>query len=311
MIRQRRIQHLGRHIRGLVLGSQISAALRIDNEIHNRLIEAGFDEPFEPGQSILPSSHLGNAARFNAEGREDIHRDQPKETVYRPVEWTHEQWNGPYTETVTEVVERRYERYPRTFIAPPSVELTIRQSPSGVLYVCGPERTLGQDNDLLLHDINLILDISHQCELLPTDFTPQIEGDIRKLNWSVLPRGHYPWDRLKTLVRPSINRLPAPARPVIEHRLEIVSRYPHDFVAIGRAGFNGYVIFAFPAHGIYVLECTHEGNATYIFGHDWEQLSQMTKAEILRDDAHVDRLVHTRRWKYALAELMRQHGYVL
>lgn len=265
MIRQGRIKELGRHIRGFAPGNRVIAALRVDEAVTARLVEAGFSDPIETAQSVLPSAHLGRTARFNAEGREEVHRDEPKETVYRPVEWTHEQWNGPYTETVTEVIERPYERYPRSFIEPPSVELTVRQSADGTRYVCAPERTLGRDDEQLTHDVNLILDIAQECELLSGNLVSPIHGNLRRLNWDVLPQGHYPWERLGPVIRPTIERLPDAAKPVIEHRLEIVSRYPHEFVAIGKAGFAGYVIFAFPALGIYVLECTHEGNATYVF----------------------------------------------
>lgn len=285
------------------------AALRVDEHSRDRLIEAGFNDPIEVGQVVLPSAHLGRASSFNAEGREEVLKDQPKETVYRPVEWTHEQWNGPYTETVTEVVERPYQRYPRTIVAPPSVELAVRRSEDGVLFACAPERVMGRDDAELLHDINLILNLTEECEILSPDLMSSFGRNVRRLSWDVLPAGHHPWARLKTLVRPTLARMPEVAKPVIEHRLEFVSRYPHEFVAIGKAGFAGYVIFGFPALGIYVLECTHQGNATYVFGQDWEALSQMTKAEILRDDLHLHRLIHTRGWQHTLGDVMRQHGY--
>lgn len=309
MIRQSKILSLGQHVQGFTPNSRIIAALRVDDHSQARLIEAGFSNPIDEGQSVLPSAHLGRAAAFNAEGREEIHRGQPKETIYRQAEWTHEQWNGPHTETVTEIVTRPYERFPRSFIDPPSVELTIRRSADGVLFVCAPARRLGRDDEILVQDVNLILDIAKECELLSQDLVSPLRGNLRRLNWDVLPRGHYPWNRLQPLVRPAIERLPPAAKPVIEHRLDIVSRYPHDFVAVGKAGFSGYVIFGFPVLGIHVLECTHEGNATYVFGNDWEELSQWTKAEVLSENRQLHRLIHSRNWAYALGDIMRQHGY--
>jgi hypothetical protein len=309
MIRQGSIRELGAHTRDFATASRIVAALRVDEHSRLRLIEAGFSDPIEVGQSVLPSPHLGRAAEVNAEGSEEVHKDQPKETVYRSVEWTHDQWNGPYTETVTSIIERSYKRYPRTFIEPPSVELTIRQSADGTLYACAPERVLGRDDEQLVHDVNVILNIARECELLSDNLVSPIRGNVRRLNWQVLPPGHYPWETLAPLVRPSLQRLPETAKPVIEHRLEIVSRYPHEFVVIGKAGFAGYVVFAFPALGIYVLECSHEGNATYVFGQDWEELSQMTKAEVLRENLQLHRLIHARGWRSRLGEVMREHGY--
>lgn len=309
MIRQGSIRSLGTHIRAFAAGDTAVAALRLDDNSRARLIEAGFREPIEAGQSVLPSAHLGRAAAFNAEGREIIHKDLPKETVYRSVEWTHEQWNGPYTETVTEVIERPYQRYPRTYDEPPSIELTIRQAADGQLFACASERVIGRDDEKLIHDVNLILDICGECEILAQNLVTPFRGNVRRLNWDVLPRGNYPWNDLRERIRPTIERLDDNAKPVIEHRLEIVSRYPHEFVAIGTAGFSGYVVFGFPALGIYVLECVHDGNATYIFGQDWQELSQMTKAEILGEHLQLHRIIHARNWRLRLGELMREHGY--
>lgn len=309
MIRQGSIRNLGTHLRGFAEGDIAIAALRVDDNSRARLIEAGFSDPLEAGQSVLPSPHLGRTAAFNAEGREVVHDDQPLETVYRSMEWTHDQWNGPYTERVTEIIERPYKRYPRSFIEPPSIELSIRQAADGVLFVCAPERVAGRDDEKLVHDVNLVLNIVGECELLATNLVTPFRGDVRRLNWNVLPRGNYPWEHLRPLIRPTIERLSEAAKPVIEHRLEIVSRYPHDFVAIGTAGFAGYVVFGFPALGIYVLECIHDGNATYVFGRDWQELSQLTKAEILSEHLQLHRIIHARNWHLRLGEIMRQHGY--
>jgi len=308
MIRQRSIRNLGRHLRGFSPGDRVIAALRVDEAVTPRLIEAGFTGPIDVGQSVLPSFHLGKTAHFNAEGKDEVHRDSPLETVYYPVEWTHEQWNGPYTETVTTIIDRPYKRRPRSFIAPPSVELTVRESRDGMRYVCAPERIVGRDDSELLHDVNLILDIANECELLGENLVSPVGARLRRLNWEVLPQGHYPWAALRPRIRPAIERLPAAAKPVIEHRLEHISRFRHDFVAIGKAGFAGYVVFAFPAAGIYVLECIHEGNATYVLGDGWEQISQMTKAEVLREGRHLHRLIHTQNWRHAVGSMMVQHG---
>ena len=57
---------------------------------------------------------------------------------------------------------------------------------------------------------------------------------------------------------------------------------------------------------MYILECVHFGNATYVFGDDWEILSQMTKAEILNSDLQQDRLIHRENWDRSLAGLFRR-----
>src|SRR4030042_784544 len=104
---------------------------------------------------------------------------------------------------------------------------------------------------------------------------------IMRLHWKVLPQGRMPWDRLNAELDPLIRCQPDGNQPVIRHRLQAVNAHGPSFVAVGQGGFDGYVIFAFPDRNIFILECVHFGNATYVFSNDWERLSQMSKAEIL------------------------------
>ena len=100
-----------------------------------------------------------------------------------------------------------------------------------------------------------------------------------------------------------VQREPQGNQPVIQHRLQTVNSHQPDFVAVGQGGFDGYVIFAFPDRHLFVLECVHFGNATYVFGDDWETLSQMSKADILDNDLQQDRLIHREGWENSLNEL--------
>jgi hypothetical protein len=62
------------------------------------------------------------------------------------------------------------------------------------------------------------------------------------------------------------------------------------------------VVFGFPEENIYVVESAFYGNATYVFRQDWEQLSQLTKAEIITGSLHTDRIIHTQGWEHRLAQ---------
>lgn len=78
-----------------------------------------------------------------------------------------------------------------------------------------------------------------------------------------------------------------------------------DFTAVGQAGFHGYIVYGYERKGVYVLESLHYGNATYVFGQDWARLSQMTKAEILRDDLHKHRVIHREGWEGEVRKILR------
>ena len=43
---------------------------------------------------------------------------------------------------------------------------------------------------------------------------------------------------------------------------------------------------------------------TYVFGEDWEQLSQMTKAEILTNELQRDRVIHREGWDGRIRDIL-------
>ena len=54
---------------------------------------------------------------------------------------------------------------------------------------------------------------------------------------------------------------------------------------------------------LYILECDHPNNATYVFDKKWEELSKLTKAEILNNQFHKCRIIHSSSWKEKFDEL--------
>jgi hypothetical protein len=55
-------------------------------------------------------------------------------------------------------------------------------------------------------------------------------------------------------------------------------------------------MFGFSEEQLYVLESVYTGNATYVFDKNWEELSKLTKAEILNGSLQEDRLIHRESW---------------
>lgn len=307
VIQQTRIRSLGRHFSGFDAGDKLVLGARIDDETTKRLPDLGFPSGWVKGEAVLPPADLGTVARRNAEGYEIVHKDQPMETVTRQIEWTWEEWHGPYREEQSKIVDVPYERYPRTFVPPAGLELAAAESPdAGELVVVDHSFELGADDDLLIHGVNLMLEAFGECEVFAEDLTAIMPAQLRRLNWEVLPRGKHPWADLQGKVHEVLDAMGERERPVYEHRLKKVAGAGPDFTAVGRAGFTGYVIYGFPAKGFCVLESAHYGNATYILDiDDWERLSQMTKAELLSDDLHQRRIVHRDGWDREIDALLQ------
>lgn len=304
IIRKKRVRSARANIRGVDEGDRICISLSDIDRFRDKLEEVGFSKELKVGEQILPAP-LGNVSRFNAEGDYRVHRDQPMETAYRQAEWHWQEFHGRYDRVEqSKIVEIPYERYPRTFIEPPAVELTIAESSGEKALVAPPLPFMDEVEPRLVHVINLFLELFGECEILRGDLSPILPAKPIRLNWEVLPPGKLPWEKLKSELRPIVNRQSEGNRAVVNKRHETIASHDPQFVAVGRGGFDGYVIFGFPSKSVYILESTQINNATYVLDRNWEELSTMTKAELLNENLHKDRIIHRENWFDAIHELL-------
>jgi hypothetical protein len=308
VLQQRRIQKIPSEIESFPTGTVIRIGLPLHQALsglRRKPVEIGFRPPIEPGQSFLPSP-VGPVTNRNANGHHLVHRDQPMEQCHREAEFCWKQWcGGGDTQEVCRIVDIPYWRYPRTFMEPPSIEFIVTANASIQLLVVAHEMTVGADNGLIKHTINVFLEVFGTCQVLHHDLAAIVFPRIRKLNWQVLPKGQRPWAALREDLAPIIQRASPKNRILISRRLERINSYGPEFVAVGQAGFAGYLVFGFPALGLFVLESIYFGNATYVLGTQWETLSQLTKAEILNERLHQHRFVHREGWDGQIHLLLR------
>lgn len=306
LITQRRIRSIRRHFRGVREGQAFALGVREVGRFNEQLVHAGFDLPLTQGATLLPAPVFGPVSRYNAEGKFIVHRDQPMETAYKMVQWTWKEWRGrDRTEEMTDFRDVPYQRYPRTFVVPPSVELTIAEDRHGELLVVTPGfEHVAEQHESIIHAVNLYLEMFRECEVFTEDLQPLALPRLRRVNWEILPPGRYPWHRLQVHIQPIVDQAPGGNRPVIENRFQTINSYNPEFHAIGRAGFRGYVVFGFPDKNLYVLESVFTGNATYVFDEDWEELSRLTKAQVLDEQLQEDRIIHRRGWHDRVEQLL-------
>lgn len=271
-----------------------------------RISQMGIPQPYQNGQTILPASIFGPVSLFNAEGKQIARKDLPMETAYREVEWHWEQWNGKNsTIAKSKIADVPYKRYPREFVAPPSIELSIQTNSSGQMFLLSPKLENNLSNfTTIKHIINLFLEIFGECELLTESIERITRPELIRLNWELLPRGEMPWEQVKQSIEPLIKKAPKGVQPVLEYRLETINRLNPDFRAVGKGGFRGYIVHGFSNKNLYILESMYYGNATYVFGDSWEILSKRTKAEILNQHLQKDRIVHIKGWKQKVTNLI-------
>lgn len=288
-------------------GTTVAMGVKNPIRFQNVLENIGFALPLNEGDSILPPASLGPVSKVNAEGYYIVHKDQPKETYYQVRDWYWEQYDGPYsTTTEHKLVDVPHKRYPRTFVSPYGVEITVTKDLQGNLVLISPSVQSTEDKkELLKHTINLFLELFGECQVFSQDLNEIITSPIRKVNWNILPAGRMPWEQLRQQMEPIVQMAPEANRPFILHRLETINRFNPDFWAVGKGGFTGYIIMGFTDKNIYICESVYYGNATYVFAERWEELSKKTKAEILDENLQEERIVHrVRQWNRRINELL-------
>ncbi|MBD2115174.1 MULTISPECIES: hypothetical protein [Cyanophyceae] len=301
------MKNLEKNLPGIQGAAELVLVVPVSEVSPERREQIGFSNTPQIGQRVLPAA-LGPISRLNAEGSFIRHRDQPKETCYRQREWQYTELHGKDKVEATKIVDVPYQQYPRTLIPPPGVELIVTALPDGVLaFATESIVPLKLDNpDELRHAINLMLELFRFCDVLGKNLLPAGVVPVTSLNWQILPPGRMPWATLQPHIQPVIDRQKPGNRPVVAHRLALIHSYSPEFAAVGHGGFSGYVIFGFPARDIYICECAFYENATYVFRSRWEELSRLTKAEILNDNRHLARFIHRPNWKGLIRTLFKE-----
>lgn len=255
----------------------------------------GFDGVPEVGDSILPIAN-GAATAFNAHGKEIVRRDLPMETRSRMINTSWQDWHG---QTHHGIQTRDYEAYPRELIPPPEEFLTGTRKDG---HIVAASRIISRDEDEsdIVNILNVFLECFPSFEIVRPDLTEPTE--VRKLHWRILPQGQYPFERARQALEDYLQRLSEDERATATERIRAITRHSPDFVAVGVGGFSDYVVFGFTGRRRYVLESPNTGNATYIFRNEWEEISHLSKREILQGHLQEDRLIHNARWHRAVSE---------
>lgn len=76
-----------------------------------------------------------------------------------------------------------YQRYPRDFIAPPGIELTVTEGK-----IVSPVFHIDTQQDEIVHAVNIFLEIFRSCDILDEDLEEIMALSGRRVNWRILPK---------------------------------------------------------------------------------------------------------------------------
>ncbi len=297
-ISQKRIRQADRFLTGVGNQANFYVGLLGLQDFQPQLQQIGLNPNAVIGEQVLPTI-IGPITRFNSNGKHKIRKDLPKEIAYREAE-INIFGRGDYR-----TVYIPYERFQREPIPAPSIELTVINGADNNPVLVSPLLNNDPNNfDDIKHIINLFLEIFGECEILQENLLPAFNVPVTRLNWNILPAGNYPWQVLQPTIQGVINVVNQQRRNIVQRRFQIVSEFTPNFVAVGNAGFRGYVVFGFANKDFFVLESIYSGHATYILGANWPQLSQLTKEEILNQNLHLNRFIHNDQWEQQVRDIL-------
>lgn len=299
IIKKKRIRRVESYLSFLQEGSNFFVGVRNIQQLKTVMDKIGFSESLKIGEAVLPSGLFGPISFFNSVGGYQKFKDKPLETVYRVGEWHWKDWGG---HEHSKTVDIPYKRYPRKRIPPPSIELQIKTD--NIVATLTSFTYTKTEYSKIKHVINLFLELFGECEILKDNLESYSSIPVKRLNWEILPEGKYPWIKLNKQLLPVLSRVKPGNRTIVMDRLEILSERNPNFIALGRSGFSGYIVYGFEKFDLFVLESVYYGNATYIFKTNWEELSKLSKAEILEDKLQYARIIHTASWKNELNKIM-------
>jgi hypothetical protein len=193
-VKGKRVLDPDRYLAGIPDGSPFRIVFVLGEDAVDILAKAGFGTSPASGDTMLPSVR-GPISRYNANGRQEVRRDLPKESRYvRTVHWRWRQWAGRYNYEDHEDFRDQYrDCYPREQIAPPSIEITYVERDGQGLITSPILKRRDADRELNRHVLNLFLELFGACELVRTDLARFTAVTIKKANWRLLPPGEYPW----------------------------------------------------------------------------------------------------------------------
>lgn len=238
---------------------------------------------------------VGRNTEFNLNGKYISQRDKAKElrTIERQYHTT--DWQGYDHYGIC--FEKRL-CYPKLFVEPPLSQIEY----DGKYF-----KTLGlsmNNPGEIKHTINVYLEIFGYCYLNEEELVGQ-ESDIsyKMISWEILPKGKYPWEVANKHLEKYFNSVNSKNIDIIRGRHAIVSSHTPDFMAIGDNDFFGYVVYGYTDENLYIFESDRVNNATYVFLDAWEEVSKLTKREIIKGNKCYKRLIHTPEWQSQINQL--------
>lgn len=262
-------------------------------------------------EQIIPFSEIGNYSKRNRQGREVVHRDEPK--VEKT--WSIDTPNYGDWSKGTHSIDFSREVYQRSYEYPKDLAICIEHLAHDVradVYIFKftvdevLNRTTPSFLDDLLFNINLLQENVGNHGVFESDATRDEYLRTLYVHWEILPVGERDetFTRIISGVKSSDPRIHAQLKERYEY---LRSLRPTNFIR-GTNGFRNYFGAMF-GDDLVIFENIEYGNAIYVMYEDWQELSQKSRVELLASQHSFKRIPHTKHWKQRLRAEIKKYRH--
>lgn len=183
--------------------------------------------------------------------------------------------------------------------------LSLREAAKGFT-VSDPEADPKDDFDLLMETKAEKLAAQIGGDIYPHSATTEDYLKTVYVGWEILPPGTRD-DTVTRILSTSRNPTNPEMKKRVTQRIEVFSRLkPQGFIR-GSSGFARYFGAKF-ADDCVVFENLDYGNALYVMFGRWEELSRLSRTELLSSDREgFERIIHTDGWEEKLKRVLEMH----
>jgi hypothetical protein len=255
------------------------------------------------GEPVLLPRTRGLFAARNLDGWVEKRKDLPKEQ--REISSMAPDWNSNGYHTVSRTIEAWPLQHHSARLNTISATV-LEQLRDGALVKFRVDQPLSRESDSFAIDlkfnIRFLKEAVGAANVFDADLSDEEFAKIQTVDWEMLPAGSGDRVLAQLATRRGVS---AERVRVAGERLRTIERLGHDGFIVGTGRFSNYFGAKF-GQRLVALENLEYGNALYVFEENWEQLSKLSRSELVhRRDPQVHRIPHVSGWQSVIRKLLR------
>lgn len=266
-------------------------------------LSAGSDR-ITTGEPVLLPRARGLYAARNLDGWVEKRTDLIKEL--RDISSLAPDWHGNGYHLVSRSIEAWPQQYHPARLNSISAAV-LEQLRDGALIRFRVDQPLCRDSTTFAEDLNfnmrLLREAVGTAGIYPADMSDEEFAQIQQVDWELLPAGTGNRVLARLASRPGVSQ---ERLRVASERLQALDRLGHDDFIVGVGRFSSYFGARFGKR-LVALEHLEYGNALYVFEANWENLTKLSRTELIRRrDPQVHRIPHVPGWQSAIRTLLQK-----